>query len=249
MALSAKDSVLWSSFLGVTGGLVSAVTSHPLDTIKTRLMTGHTLMSAAKPRNLMRGLLSPVLAVPPAWVANFVAYSQALRLTGDETTLQHAAAGALSGVVWAVTVCPFELVKSIAQNEQRPATEIWHEWQKKRSFSLSRGMSITMLRDVVGVGVWFGVYHHLSVAGYSSFVSGGISGCVTWLTIFPVDLLKTRFQTERNSSYKQSWHSLLAEMRASGSYFWRPIPIILLRQFVAIGSSMTVLEALKTHIV
>lgn len=47
------------------GGVVAAVTSHPFDTVKTRLQAGAPLASAANPAVLWRGLLSPVLVVPP----------------------------------------------------------------------------------------------------------------------------------------------------------------------------------------
>ena len=47
------------------GGVVAAVTSHPFDTVKTRLQAGAPLASAANPATLWRGLLSPVLVVPP----------------------------------------------------------------------------------------------------------------------------------------------------------------------------------------
>lgn len=236
---------MWSSFLGVCGGLVAAVTAHPLDTVKTRLQMGHSFRSSANPRVLLRGLMSPVLAVPPAWVANFAAYSEALRFTGDKTTAQHAAAGSLSGVVWALVVSPFELIKCIAQTEKRSSTEVWKDWWETRSFSLFRGLQITLLRDVLGLSVWFGVYHASKERGDSAFISGGLSGCSCWLSIYPIDLLKTRFQVEQSSTVAQSLKVLRQDISASGKLFWRPIPIILMRQFVAMGTSMTAVEQIR----
>jgi hypothetical protein len=118
MALSSNDSPLKAALLAMSGGLVAAISGHPVDTIKTRVQTGQSLTVAIRSGALTAGLLSPVLAVPPAWVANFVAYNAALKYTGDQTTKQHAMAGFLSGIAWATCVSPFELIKCIAQQER-----------------------------------------------------------------------------------------------------------------------------------
>ena len=158
------------------------------------------------------------------WVINFAAYSAALQITGDVTSYQHAAAGALSGIPWALLVNPFELVKCIAQvfladiavrhvylslsppalclsrpalslsppvlslsppalslsppadpcvqNERKSTTDVWKEWRSSHSFSMCRALPVTLVRDVIGVGAWFGVYHAAKEAGYSPFAAG-----------------------------------------------------------------------------
>jgi solute carrier family 25 carnitine/acylcarnitine transporter 20/29 len=271
MAVNATDSALHTAAFGMLGGLVSAVTSHPLDTLKTRLQTGAGVGGIQGVRGLFRGLAAPCLSVPPAWAANFLTYGLALRVTGDETTLQHASAGAISGVVWGLCVSPFELVKCVAQNDGKSSRQVWAGILRRTSSSsssttttttttttsrslngvlsrLSRGLELAMLRDFIGIGIWFGAYHYAShTLETSAFVAGGFAGCTCWLAIFPVDSWKTMHQTTR-MTLSQSFLATRALMGGTKSNTLCLLPVLMARQFVAMGSSMMFVDFVKTRV-
>ena len=242
MALSTSDGQFRSALYGCTGGLTAAVIGHPIDTIKTRMQTGLSFTQAFRSGSLWRGLMAPVTAVPPAWVANFVAYSLALELTGDETSLQHAAAGAMSGVVWGGSVAPFELVKCIAQKENISTNQVWKSWMDRstRNFQMTRGLGLTVARDCIGLAVWFSVFHKLRTEyHWSSFASGGACATANWLLIFPIDTLLVQHRVN-TLSLSESFRSLKMEAIKNPNYFLRPEPIILTRACIATATSMAV---------
>ncbi|KAK6346026.1 hypothetical protein TWF730_010360 [Orbilia blumenaviensis] len=67
---------------------------------------------------------------------------------------------------------------------------------------LYHGGVITSLRDSIGYGWYFYAYEaSKSLLGLesdmaTSLVAGGIAGCVTWASIYPLDVVKTRVQTQ-----------------------------------------------------
>ncbi|KAK6506341.1 hypothetical protein TWF506_011259 [Arthrobotrys conoides] len=67
---------------------------------------------------------------------------------------------------------------------------------------LYHGGVITSLRDSIGYGWYFWAYEAtknalgLESEMATSLVAGGIAGCVTWASIYPLDVVKTRVQTQ-----------------------------------------------------
>ncbi|KAF3155064.1 hypothetical protein TWF225_008358 [Orbilia oligospora] len=67
---------------------------------------------------------------------------------------------------------------------------------------LYHGGVITSLRDSIGYGWYFWAYEAtknalgLESEMATSLVAGGIAGCVTWASIYPFDVVKTRVQTQ-----------------------------------------------------
>lgn len=226
MALSSKEGSWKASLYGIAGGLVSALTGHPMDTLKTRLQTQKLDMTAsrpswrlltrmvrtmaASPSLLWKGLAPQLIASPLAWAANFAAFSAALPFTGSETTLQHFTAGFVSGAAWAVTVSPFELLKCRAQVTGQRTSDVLRTMRKRyptlpsMAGALTRGIHLTTARDTLGMGVWFATYHVVKVhLEWSPFVAGGLCGCSTWLAVMPIDMVKTRYQTHDTLSLQE----------------------------------------------
>ncbi|KAK6331769.1 hypothetical protein TWF718_002310 [Orbilia javanica] len=67
---------------------------------------------------------------------------------------------------------------------------------------LYHGGVITSLRDSIGYGWYFYAYEaakkflELESDMATTLVAGGIAGCVTWASIYPLDVVKTRVQTQ-----------------------------------------------------
>lgn len=122
--------------------------------------------------------------------------------------------GAVGGLAsWTVSA-PAELIKCRTQlHEGARTTNSWavfkHVWKRHGLKGLYRAGAVTSLRDSVGYGFYFSSYelcrryfassHTTSQSGAADFdvlVSGGIAGIVTWASIYPLDVVKTRTQAE-----------------------------------------------------
>jgi solute carrier family 25 carnitine/acylcarnitine transporter 20/29 len=129
-------------------------------------------------------------------------------------------AGAIGGLATWVVSAPTELIKCRAQvsghgqgqksSSAAIARRIWRE-QGIRGFYF--GGFVTALRDSIGYGFYFWSYewatsqwpaHNNSNAGATFLGSeapkvllcGGLAGVVTWASVFPLDVIKTRVQTQ-----------------------------------------------------
>lgn len=75
-------------------------------------------------------------------------------------------------------------------------------------FSLYSGYSYQVVRDVIGTGIYFGVYDSIKSAVSVFFfattdshpvsvaIAGGLSGGFSWIFVYPLDTLKSRYQRD-----------------------------------------------------
>ncbi|KAF7943419.1 hypothetical protein EAE96_011345 [Botrytis aclada] len=129
-------------------------------------------------------------------------------------------AGAIGGLCSSVISTPTELIKCRAQLSSPPVSSL----AIARSIVSTTGIRglyfggvVTALRDSIGYGFYFWSYE-LSSRLYSSYVlssspgidattssrdeaikillCGGVAGVVTWASVFPLDVVKTRLQAQ-----------------------------------------------------
>ena len=128
-------------------------------------------------------------------------------------------AGATSGLATSAISTPSELVKCRAQLSA-PASTASSSWGIARELVATYGLRglyiggvVTSLRDAIGYGFYFATYHGVrqgcfggddcdgsgGSGGSSSaavLIAGGIAGMATWASIYPLDVIKTRVQTQ-----------------------------------------------------
>ncbi|KAK5168765.1 uncharacterized protein LTR77_006074 [Saxophila tyrrhenica] len=160
------------------------------------------------------GAAAPILGYGALNALLFVTYNRSLALLSTGTLSQlpdHPsetsvwAAGALGGLAIFFVSAPTELVKCRAQ-VSRPARSSWEVtrelWRDGGVRGLYMGGGVTSVRDAVG----FWSYHLSKQAALSEgdshkqhavkiLLCGGLAGVVTWASIFPLDVIKTRVQT------------------------------------------------------
>jgi len=132
-------------------------------------------------------------------------------------------AGAIGGLATWVVSTPTELVKCRAQLASPPASS-WaitkHTLRTAGLRGLYFGGGVTALRDSIGYGFYFWSYELASrmlipspspspsQSGTPSpptnattqiLLCGGLAGIITWASIFPLDVIKTRVQTQISS--------------------------------------------------
>lgn len=122
-------------------------------------------------------------------------------------------AGAVGGLATWVVSTPTELIKCRAQLSTPPISS-WaitkQVWRNEGIRGLYFGGSVTALRDSIGYGFYFWSYE-ISTRWLAAdpnqepsfqheaakvLLCGGLAGIVTWLSIFPLDVIKTRVQTQ-----------------------------------------------------
>ncbi|KAI5863599.1 solute carrier family 25 member 45 [Durotheca rogersii] len=167
---------------------------------------------------LVAGTAAPVLGYGALNALLFVSYNRsaaaintALAVPPNLWTTWFA--GAIGGLATWVVSTPTELIKCRAQLSSPPASSWTIAKQVLRSEGvrgLYFGGVVTALRDSIGYGFYFWSYE-LSCKWVESgrqspsassqdaakvLLCGGLAGIVTWASIFPLDVIKTRVQAQ-----------------------------------------------------
>ncbi|KAJ5125295.1 hypothetical protein N7448_004621 [Penicillium atrosanguineum] len=171
--------------------------------------------------SLVRGAAAPILGYGALNAILFVAYNRSLTSLDssikDPTKPEGVAlykiwlAGAAGGLAsWTIS-SPTELIKCRAQLDTRPEVSSWtvaKDIYRSRGWrGLYYGGAITSARDSIGYGFYFWSYELCKrwimtpdesshEAALKVLLCGGIAGIVTWGSVFPLDMIKTRLQAQ-----------------------------------------------------
>lgn len=174
-----------------------------------------------KTSSLVRGAAAPILGYGALNAILFVAYNRTLASMDhsitDTTSPDGVSlckiwiAGAVGGLAsWTVS-SPTEFIKCRAQLDSRPEVSSWtvaKDIHRHRGWTgLYYGGGITAARDAIGYGFYFWSYElckrlmtteneSSNQAALKVLLSGGIAGIVTWGSVFPLDMVKTRMQAQ-----------------------------------------------------
>ncbi|KIW11538.1 hypothetical protein PV08_10839 [Exophiala spinifera] len=172
---------------------------------------------------LFRGAAAPILGYGALNSILFVTFNRSLIWMDpsifDYTKLAGVdlgkiwAAGAFGGLATFVVSAPSELIKCRAQlvvDGQGSSFGVFKEiWRHRGIKGMYYGGTITAIRDAVGYGWYFWSYElskrlllsrqpdpFLPPTAADVLISGGIAGVITWVSIYPLDIVKTRLQTQ-----------------------------------------------------
>ncbi|KAF1848603.1 mitochondrial carrier protein-like protein [Cucurbitaria berberidis CBS 394.84] len=165
---------------------------------------------------LVRGATAPILTYGALNALLFVTYNRTLALLHDSPASPTSyakiwLAGATGGLASFVVSAPTELIKCRAQVSTDRHTTSWtiarDVWRKEGIRGLYYGGGITSVRDAVGYGFYFWSYEWTKRSWSSPddtdretamkvLLCGGLAGVITWASIFPLDVIKTRVQTQ-----------------------------------------------------
>ncbi|XP_055904782.1 mitochondrial 2-oxodicarboxylate carrier [Eupeodes corollae] len=245
---------------GGSAGFVEVCIMQPLDVVKTRMQLQNTKTLSGNQykgvfdcfgkmyRNegmlsFWKGILPPVLAETPKRAIKFVCFEQCkpLFLFGSPTPtpLTFSLAGLTAGLIEAVAVNPFEVVKVAQQADHSHMKEAPGTWAvtrqiiKKDGFGfrgLNKGVTATMGRNGTFNMVYFGFYH--SVRNYvpafedqtkeffRKVAIGFTSGTIACFINIPFDVAKSRIQGPQPQAgvikYKSTFGSILTVYREEG---------------------------------
>ncbi|OQR86932.1 Mitochondrial Carrier (MC) Family [Achlya hypogyna] len=214
---------------GSVSGMSSVVVCHPLDTIRTRLqhnasrsfsmvVTG-TLRSEGL-RGLYSGFLPPFFSQAVYKSVIFTTQAKVRQLIAanviDPSPLfSTIVSGAVAGAVNASLVAPVELVRNRLQVQGTTASQqysgtfdvIAKVIKREGVLSLWKGLSATVTRDALGVGLYFVGFDlaktHLPDEWNPTsrvLVAGAIGGISFWAIALPFDTIKTVIQVSPQTS-------------------------------------------------
>jgi solute carrier family 25 (mitochondrial carnitine/acylcarnitine transporter), member 20/29 len=206
---------------GCAAGVGLVVTGHPFDTLKTWKQTS-TVVKNKNIFTLYRGVAFPLVGQTfiNASLFGFQDY-YSKKLTNGNKYL----AGSLAGITSCVLITPVELYKVRAQ--------------KKLSLYSNpyKGLSLTIMRESISAGLYFGSYFSLKDRYFNDnplgpLYAGGLAGLLCWSICYPVDVIKTRIQSDisfktaisqKNLYAGISWcliRAFIANSAAFGCYEW-----------------------------
>lgn len=173
-------------------------------------------------RSLIRGTAAPILSSGALNSILFVSYNRTtdfLKARGDAKASLGTTwvAGAIGGLATWVVSTPTEIVKCRTQISS--STSASNSWAIMRGIMKTEGIrglyfggAVTALRDSIGYGFYFWSYElssrfmtsrmkdrGMDSAGQEAakvLLCGGLAGVVTWASVFPLDVIKTRVQTQ-----------------------------------------------------
>ncbi|RGP71828.1 hypothetical protein FLONG3_6942 [Fusarium longipes] len=169
-------------------------------------------------KSLVNGTAAPVLGYGALNALLFVSYNR------TESALNSAfstpgnlcntwIAGAVGGLATWIVSTPTELIKCRAQLASPPMSSLAiakQTWRNEGVRGFYFGGIVTALRDSVGYGFYFWSYE-LSTRWLATepgeqvsfqheaakvLFCGGLAGVVTWASVFPLDVIKTRVQAQ-----------------------------------------------------
>ena len=140
-------------------------------------------------------------------------------------------AGTAAGCVQTVVLTPVDLIKVRRQlmspggSREHSASEVMRAVMRREGLiGLWRGQLTMLWRDSPSTGLWYCAYQlgldalagrnsdggAAPVHAWAALLAGGMAGCISWASVYPIDLVKTRLQARPEGS---PWESPLREAR------------------------------------
>ncbi|XP_028831359.1 mitochondrial basic amino acids transporter isoform X2 [Denticeps clupeoides] len=167
---------------------------------------------------LYKGIGSPMMGLTFINAIVFGVQGNAMRKLGKDTPLNQFLAGAAAGAIQCVICCPMELGKTRMQmqgtGEKKSSKKMYKNsldclvriYKKEGIRGINRGMLSTVIRETPGFGVYFLSYdvltRSLGCEPEDSYMipkllfAGGLAGIASWLSTYPVDVIKSRLQAD-----------------------------------------------------
>ncbi|XP_060684481.1 mitochondrial basic amino acids transporter [Hemiscyllium ocellatum] len=167
---------------------------------------------------LYKGIGSPMMGLTFINAIVFGVQGNTMRYLGKDTPLNQFLAGAAAGGIQCVICCPMELAKTRMQlqgmGEYQVKSKVYKNsldcliriYKKQGICGINKGMVTTIFREIPAFGFYFLTYDCLTRAlhcepGDSYIIpkllfAGGMSGIASWISTYPIDVIKSRMQAD-----------------------------------------------------
>lgn len=232
-----KD-LLFNAGIGLIAGSVATIISHPFDTIKIHIQIKKDFNF--KSRTFIQNIKWFYSGVTPCIIGYSIEKSLIFgtyltlvnNLKLDKQNILHTFfAGLTSGLVASISITAFEQIKTDLQLKQPISFRISH---------LYKGLYYTAAREGIGFSIYFNVYNQFNnsrnnmdsnfMKHFKTALVGSLSAFLAWIPIYPIDINKSRVQS--NISFSTG---LIAEListegfRKKFSVLYRGYHIAMLR--------------------
>lgn len=244
---------------GCIGGCAAIIAGHPLDTLKVHIQSGRgsalqcvrALLKGGTLSTAYKGVGAPLGGIGVMNAIVFGTYGNTRRaLPNPDSLVSHAIAGGTAGLLQSLACGPVELVKTRQQlalpGDGMPKSALSaarHIYRTGGLRALFRGQTITMIRDCPGFAIYFTFYEILTRGELSMmkvFIAGGVAGAISWASLYPIDVVKSRLQGDVVGRYSGAWDCFTKSIRTEGwKSMGRGIGAVTLRAFISNGACFT----------
>ncbi|GFS88263.1 hypothetical protein NPIL_702771 [Nephila pilipes] len=227
-----------------------------------------TIVKQESFQGLFKGMSSPMVGLAAINAIVFGVYGNITRASSSPISLQtQFLAGSAAGLIQSFVTSPMELAKTRMQLQGQDARQAKAPfWQRNKIMyknpldclmkafksegfrGVYRGLGSTILRDAPGFGVYFSGYEYLmglvsdpkGVPNTVTLLSvGGLAGVISWIVIYPVDVIKSRLQADGMDGNEKKYKNFLDCIRKS--YKMEGFPVF------TKGLNSTIIRAFPTN--
>jgi solute carrier family 25 (mitochondrial carnitine/acylcarnitine transporter), member 20/29 len=210
---------------------------------------------------LYKGVSSILLTSPIRSSFNITLYSYLKYYTNFENNfIKGFVPGCITGVALTILACPVERVKCTMQVHNMLTSSLScmiSIYRSKGIYGLYKGIFITLIRDFIGYGIFFGTYEYIkgsiiknnfNFTWWGWLACGSISGACCWIVILPIDCIKTRYQL---SPAQKSYYLITKELIESKGVrgLWSGFNSCLVRTFISSGVGFFFYELIKKKLI
>jgi solute carrier family 25 (mitochondrial carnitine/acylcarnitine transporter), member 20/29 len=261
------SSFLAGTFAGASGILVG----HPFDTLKVRYQVGQTSPSqstvAKGIRELYRGITPPLLTAGVVQSINFSLYELFKRKLRQRYNLSHLSSvfcgGFSAGTLISFMTSPISCVKLQQQlSTTKGIIACSMEMYKMRGLrSFYRGFGPFFIMESYGRGVYLFIYERTKLSLRSQTIANeetlpirmaaaATAGCLSWLSVFPLDVIKSRMQLDLTGiKYKSTLGCAISIYKEHGYRgFFRGLSFTMIRAAPVASTILPIYEFSKDQI-
>jgi solute carrier family 25 (mitochondrial carnitine/acylcarnitine transporter), member 20/29 len=173
---------------GLISGTSQVISGHPFDTLKVNLQNNNLKHFNLNYKNLYKGISYPLITNSLLVSIQFGVYNK-FKNNGYNEIISSGSAGLVTGII-SSPLDRFKIKRQLLSNE------IYNKPFK--------GVHLTIYREVPANIIYFNTYKFMRDNQFNILVSGGTAGILSWLFTYPIDVIKTRIQSDKYSSIKDA---------------------------------------------